>query len=37
VQDGWYSSLYGQKEKTKEVYFSAGNKIITTLITVEKA
>jgi hypothetical protein len=35
LQDGWYSSLYGQKEKTKECYFSTGNKIIDTLIKVE--
>jgi Heparinase II/III-like protein/Heparinase II/III N-terminus len=35
VQDGWASSLYGQKEKTKECYFSAANKIIDTIIKVE--
>ncbi len=34
VTDGWYSSLYGQKEKTQECYFSAENKIIKTLIVV---
>ena len=34
-RDGWYSSLYGQKEKTEERYFTAGNKIIETYITVE--
>ncbi len=33
--DGWYSSLYGQKEKTAEYYFSSANKIIDTLIKVE--
>ncbi len=34
-REGWYSSLYGQKETTKEYYFSAENKIIDTYITVE--
>ncbi|MFI5196678.1 MAG: alginate lyase family protein [Chitinophagales bacterium] len=33
-RDGWYSSLYGQKEKTDEYYFSTANKIIDTLIKV---
>jgi len=33
--DGWTSSLYGQKEKTQEYYFSTGNKIIDTVIKVE--
>jgi len=32
--DGWYSSLYGQKEKTEECYFSAFNEPIKTLIKV---
>lgn len=34
-QDGWYSSFYGQKEKTEECYFSTKNKIIDTLVKVE--
>ncbi len=34
-RDGWYSSLYGQKEKTEECYFTAQNKIIDTHIIVE--
>jgi hypothetical protein len=34
VQDGWQSSLYGQKEKTKDLYFSTGNKTIETIIKV---
>ena len=34
-RDGWYSSLYGYKEKTEEWYFSGRNKIIDTNITVE--
>ena len=33
--DGWYSSLYGQKEKTEECYFSTGDKTIDTVIKVE--
>ena len=32
VQDGWQSSLYGQKEKTKELYFSSDKGIIETVI-----
>jgi len=35
IQDGWYSSLYGQKEKTEELYFVAENKIIDTIIKVD--
>ena len=35
LNDGWASSLYGQKEKTQEYYFSTGNKIIDTVIKVE--
>jgi len=34
-RDGWYSSLYGQKEKTDEYYFSTANSIIYTSIKVE--
>ncbi len=34
-RDGWYSSLYGQKEKTEELYFISADKIIDTHITVE--
>ncbi len=33
--DGWYSSLYGQKEKTEELYFTSADKNIDTYITVE--
>jgi len=36
-RDGWYSSLYGQKEKTKELYFSTENKLIDTTITVSRS
>ena len=31
-QDGWYSSLYGQKEKTEECNFSSTNNFIDTII-----
>ena len=31
-QDGWYSSLYGQKEKTEECNFSSTNSFIDTII-----
>ena len=34
--EGWYSSFYGQKEKTVEIGFSAVNKIIDTVIKVEE-
>ena len=34
IGNGWYSSLYGQKEKTEEYYFSAEDKIIDTVIKV---
>ena len=38
VQDGWYSSLYGQKEKTEEAYFITQDlvydRIIETVIQV---
>ncbi len=34
VQDGWYSSLYGQKEKTVESYFLAETKVIETTIHI---
>ena len=37
MADGWYSSLYAQKEKTQECYFSAENQIIDTLISVGNA
>ena len=37
IRDGWASSLYGQKEKTKECYFSTGNRIIETIVKVESA
>ena len=30
--EGWYSSLYGQKEKTKEYYFSTADNQIDTVI-----
>lgn len=33
--EGWASSLYGQKEKTRELYFSAEDKIMDTLIKVD--
>jgi hypothetical protein len=33
-RDGWYSSLYGQKEKTNECYFSTRDRFIKTLIKV---
>jgi hypothetical protein len=33
-RDGWYSSLYGQKEKTREFYFSTENAIIDTTIKI---
>jgi len=32
TKDGWYSSLYGQKEKTEESYFSTANNVIETII-----
>lgn len=34
-QDGWYSSLYGQKEKTKELIFSEEGAVIETTIRIE--
>lgn len=34
MHDGWYSSLYGQKEKTKEYYFSTQDRTIRTIIKV---
>jgi hypothetical protein len=33
--EGWYSSLYGQKEATKELYFSSVGREIRTLIKVD--
>jgi hypothetical protein len=32
--DGWYSSFYGQKEKTDEYYFSSTNSVIYTTIKI---
>lgn len=34
-QDGWYSSLYGQKEKTKELVFSDDSLVAETIIKIE--
>ncbi len=36
VEEGWSSSLYGRKEKTREYSFSDGNKCIETVIKIEK-
>jgi hypothetical protein len=36
VHEGWYSSLYGQKEKTTELYFSS-HAPITAHLTVEES
>jgi len=35
IQEGWHSSLYGQKEMTEERYFMAKDEIINTVIIVE--
>jgi hypothetical protein len=35
LRDGWSSSLYGEREKTKEYYFSTTNNIIYTTIKVD--
>ena len=35
VEEGWFSSFYGQKEKIYECYFSTENKIIDTVVKVE--
>ncbi len=35
IQDGWHSSLYGQKEKSRELYFSSKETIIKTTIKVD--
>jgi hypothetical protein len=37
IRDGWYSSLYGQKEKTQELSFSAAGNTITTVISIENS
>ncbi len=34
-QDGWYSSLYGQKEKTRELVFSDDSLVVETLIKID--
>lgn len=34
VQDGWYSSLYGQKEKITELYFDSTTRTIRTTIII---
>ena len=34
TQEGWYSSLYGQKEKTNEVCFTATASVIKTIVSV---
>ncbi|MES2703159.1 MAG: alginate lyase family protein [Bacteroidota bacterium] len=35
IQAGWQSSLYGQKEQTKELYFSSADKVIITVVKVD--
>jgi hypothetical protein len=34
IQEGWYSPQYAQKEKTEEVVFSTGKRIIDTIIKI---
>ncbi len=36
-RDGWYSSLYGQKEKTEELYFTTDDSVINAVITLANA
>jgi heparinase II/III-like protein len=36
IEEGWYSSLYGQKEMIKEYYFSTKKRMIKTVIKLEE-
>jgi hypothetical protein len=34
IQEGWYSPLYAQKEKTEEIVFGSGERVIDTIIKI---